>query len=123
MSKTNAKSEFLNHIYNRVVLCAQIERGDNYYDADEEIIERNFILTTGYNEEDWNNFLSKIDFVYDSGYGSQELFCTIWYADGTWSDRGEYDGSEWYQYHKCPDIPDYIRRIDKEREQKLNQII
>jgi len=61
--------------------------------------------------------------LYDSGYGGQEVFGTIWYVDGTWSDRGEYDGSEWYEYHKCPDIPDNVRRIDKEREQKLNQII
>jgi hypothetical protein len=121
---TNAKQEFLNHInhISGVVLCAEIQKGDDYGD-DEEIIERTFILTTGYTEEDWKEFLSKLNFMYDSGYGGQELFGTIWYKDGTWSDRGEYDGSEWWQYNKCPDIPDSVRRIDKEREQKLNKVI
>jgi hypothetical protein len=129
MSKTNAKQEFLIHIRSQFVppiesnvLCASIQKGDDYGD-DEEIIERTFILTTGYSQEDWNEFLSKLDFIYDSGYGGQELFGTIWYTDGTWSDRREYDGSEWYEYHICPEIPENVRRIDKEREQKLNKIL
>ena len=121
---TNAKQEFLNHINqnNVEVFCATIQKGDDYGD-DDEIIERTFILTTGYTQKDWNDFLSKLDFMYDSGYGGQEVFGTIWYKDGTWSERGEYDGSEWYEYHKCPDIPENVRRIDKERDQKLNKII
>ena len=127
MAKTNAKLEFFSHIatiiqIQRQVLCASIQKGDDYGD-DEEIIERTFILTTGYSEEDWNEFLSKLDFIYDSGYGGQELFGTIWYTDGTWSERGEYDGSEWWSYQSCPEIPENVRRIDKEREQKLNKII
>jgi hypothetical protein len=127
---TNAKTEFLNHIaitsargshYGRV-LCAIVQNGDDYGD-DDEIIERTFILTTGYTQDDWNEFLSKLDFMYDSGYGSQQIFATIWYVDGTWSDRGEYDGSEWYQYHICPEIPENVRRKDKERDQIINKVI
>jgi hypothetical protein len=128
MAKTNAKQEFLSHIghsgvqVQREVLCAIIQKGDDYGD-DDEIIERTFTLTTGYSKEDWSDFLNKLDFMYDSGYGGQELFGTIWYTDGTWSERGEYDGSEWWNYQKCPDIPENVRRIDKEREQKLNKIL
>ena len=94
---TNAKQEFLNHIGQknsnlsgnsiRKVLCASIQKGDDYGD-DDEIIERTVILTTGYTKENWNDFLSKLNFMYDSGYGGQELFGTIWYVDGTWSERG-----------------------------------
>ena len=51
------------------------------------------------------NFLDQIDFEYDNGFGCQELFGTIWYEDGTWSSRGEYDGSEWWEYNSCPKIP------------------
>ena len=40
---------------------------------------------------------------YNDGYGSQELFGTIWMTDGTWYTRGEYDGSEWWEHHACPD--------------------
>ena len=127
MAKTNAKQEFLSHIgqsgiqIQRQVLCAIIQNGD--YGDDDENLQRTFILTTGYTKEDWGDFLNKLDFMYNSGYGGQELFGTIWYTDGTWSERGEYDGSEWWNYQSCPEIPENVRRIDKEREQKLNKII
>jgi hypothetical protein len=42
---------------------------------------------------------------YYSGYGGQTLFGTIWYTDGTWSTRGEYDGSEWWDHKTRPDVP------------------
>ena len=32
---------------------------------------------------------------------------TIWYTDGTWSDREEYDGDEWWEHRVCPEIPDH----------------
>lgn len=46
--------------------------------------------------------LSQLDFEYDNGFGSQVLFGYIWYVDGTWSERSEYDGSEWWSYKECP---------------------
>jgi hypothetical protein len=48
--------------------------------------------------------LPQLDFEYDSGYGGQELFGYIWYEDGTWSSRGEYDGSEWWEHVSRPDF-------------------
>ena len=114
----NAKSEFINHIGGRLVLCAQIQKGDDYDDGSSV-----FNLTTGCDSEDWSKFLSDIDFEYDAGYGGQNLFGTIWYSDGTWSDRGEYDGSEWWVYNHCPNIPNELDRKDKVREIKLNQIL
>ena len=122
--KENAKIEFLNHISNRVVICASIRRGYDW-DSDSRAFAyaSAFNLTTGWDKEDWDNFLSDLDFDYDSGYGGQNLFGTIWYVDGTWSDRGEYDGSEWWDYHYCPQIPVELDRKDKVREQKLNQIL
>ena len=114
----NAKSEFINHIGGRLVLCAQIKKGDEYNDN-----QPVFNLTTGCDSEDWIKFLSDLDFEYDAGYGGQNLFGTIWYSDGTWSDRGEYDGSEWWVYNHCPNIPNELDRKDKVREIKLNQIL
>jgi len=115
---TNAKDEFLRHISNREVLCAQIQKGDDY---DEE--QSVFNLTTGWTKEDWDSFLSNLDFEYDSGYGGQNLFGTIWYVDGTWSERAEYDGSEWYAHRSCPNITQELNRVDKVRDKKLNQIL
>ena len=114
----NARQEFIKHIGVRKVLCAQIKHGDDY-DDDSKV----FNLTTGSTEEDRTQFLNDIDFEYDSGYGGQRLFGTIWYEDGTWSERGEYDGSEWWEHRERPQIPVELDRKYKVREQKLNQIL
>lgn len=62
-------------------------------------------LKVGYTDADFNTFLDALDFSYDSGYGTQELYGNIWFEDDTWSERGEYDGSEWWEYHCMPKIP------------------
>lgn len=49
--------------------------------------------------------LPELNFEYDNGYGSRELYGTIWYEDGTWSERCEYDGSEWWEHKQCPELP------------------
>lgn len=119
----NAKQEFISHIGTRKVLCAQIQSGDYLYSVDEEETSIFFNLTTGWSSEEWNSFLSDLDFEYESGYGGQNLFGVIWYVDGTWSSRGEYDGSEWWEWNKCPDIPTELDRKDKVREIKLTDIL
>jgi hypothetical protein len=55
-----------------------------------------------------------LDFEYDNGYGGQELFGYVVFKDNTWLERGEYDGSEWWEYQKCPtynEIKEKIRGI------------
>ena len=47
--------------------------------------------------------LNELNFDYSNGYGRQELFGYIWYKDGTWSERWEYDGVEGWDYKKVPD--------------------
>jgi len=49
-----------------------------------------------------------VDFGYDEGYGAQYVFGYIWLTNGVWMDRGEYDGSEWWEWHKYPQIPDEL---------------
>jgi hypothetical protein len=98
----NAKEEFLGHIGNRKVLCAEISYQDCW---EHDSPGSKHTLPVTYTEEEYNEFINSLDFGYDAGYGGQELFGTIWYKDGTWSDRGEYDGSEWWQYHICPVVP------------------
>lgn len=50
--------------------------------------------------------LSKID--YDDGYGSQSLFGLILMNDGSWYERGEYDGSEWWSHKQMPSVDEVI---------------
>lgn len=103
---TNAKEEFLYHVEHieSDILAADIYKDYNYGEKADTIAQ----LTVGFSQEDYDNFLTKLDFTYDSGFGGQHLFGTIWYEDGTWSSRGEYDGSEWRKYNFVPDIPEEL---------------
>lgn len=49
--------------------------------------------------------------VYDSGYGSQKLYGTVWFEDGTWADRCEFDGSEWWEHRVRPSAPSERKEI------------
>lgn len=90
---TNARDELLNFLAGKPpVICLSFARDCNYSPGPE---------TTGTLDE----VLPHLDFDYCSGFGSQELFGTIWFADGSWADRGEYDGSEWWQHQSRPDLP------------------
>jgi hypothetical protein len=101
----NAKAEFLRHIKDRKILCAVISYADCW---EFQRKTKDYELPVSYAQEQYNEFVNSLDFKYDAGYGGQELFGTIWYTDGTWSDRGEYDGSEWWNYHVCPNIPENL---------------
>jgi hypothetical protein len=105
----NAKEEFIKHIQDRKVLCAHIIYGDYYYQDDDPDPRLHIKLKSGYTLEDYDNFLKLLDFNYNAGFGGQKLFGNIWYKDNTWSDRGEYDGSEWWQYQSIPEIPEELK--------------
>jgi hypothetical protein len=112
----NAKEEFLEHIKfaggKENLLCASIKL---------DKIEA--YLTTEYTEEEYEEFLNSLDIQYDSGYGSQNMYGDIWYKDGTWSDRGEYDGSECWNHMKMPTIREELRNYARERDVKINDIL
>lgn len=99
---SNARDEFMGEVDGKAVICAHVKHGKNYWD-DEEIT--GYLLPVGHTSEDYEEFLKALNFEYDDGYGGQELYGTIWYADCTWSSRGEYDGSEWWEYNVLPEIP------------------
>jgi hypothetical protein len=99
-----AAEELLKHIGTRTAKYVQIYYDD--WDNPEEI--------SGTLEQ----VLPLLNFDYDRGYGHQYIFGTIWYTDGTWSERSEYDGSEWWSYRKCPPLPEgaikeAVKRIEK----------
>ena len=93
--------------------------------TEEEIQEKIKVFLIDDEETPRGLFRNLIDINkdYDAGYGSQELYGTIWYKDGTWSTRGEYDGSEWWDYHCVPEIPVKLNRIDKVRDIKIDKIL
>lgn len=46
---------------------------------------------------------------YDAGYGSQELFGVVKFNNGTWLERDEYDGSEWWTHVYPPEMPEKLK--------------
>ena len=50
--------------------------------------------------------LPLLNVEYDDGYGSQELEGIVLFKDGTWLEREEYDGSEWWRYLTPPTVDD-----------------
>jgi len=55
----------------------------------------------------WEEFTALADHEYDDDYGApyvaQDL--VIVFSNGCWMTRAEYDGSEWWQYHEPPKVP------------------
>lgn len=96
----NAKAEFLEHIKQRTVKCLSIQY-DDYGDKRKEYYYN--VETDTLSELEC--VLNQLNFEYDNGYGHQYIYGTIWYTDGTWSTRYEYDGSESWYHHTCPPLP------------------
>ena len=139
---TNAKKEFTNFVtktsnitlkelennnivgdaiwdHVRRIKCVEIHCSKwNWEKDDPDCTSKDILLKAGYSQKEFNKFLEELDFEYYNGYGSQELYGTIWFQDGespnphtsnidiigTWATRGEYDGSEWWVHHECPDL-------------------
>lgn len=103
----NAKTEFLQHVENRHIECAVIK----FDDGEDEV---DILLQVDYDETDLQKFLDSLNVEYNEGYGTQYVYGTIWYSDKTWSTRGEYDGSEWWEHHTLPEIPHTLyKSVDK----------
>lgn len=117
MSK-NAKQEFLDITKNYKIIAASISFG---YDDDADKIK----LSPLYTIEEYNLFLSFLDREYDNGYGGQRLFGVIFCEDGVWMQRGEYDGSEWWDIYKYPDMRETFTELEVlryERNKKLKKL-
>ena len=98
---TNAKEEFLLHTTGKVVKCAEIA----LFDYDTYKLNGLADLPVDYTQDELEAFLKALDIRYNDSYGTQELFGVIWYMNGTYSTRWEYDGSEGWEHHNCPVIP------------------
>lgn len=116
----NAKAELIQHLTalqelkGKVISikCATISTDRNsYWDSNDNYVQPPpILLKEGYTPAEYEEFLKKLNFEYDNGYGGQELFGTIWLSeDNTWYERGEYDGSEWWEYNECPVVPDELK--------------
>lgn len=118
MTIRNARDEFIAHAMPSDmprIKCALLSDCDDWVRDDkgfyDEVAGKTYPLPVNYTKEQLADFLGLLNFEYDAGYGGQELYGTIWYENGTYSQRGEYDGSEWWEHCKCPEIPAELRDI------------
>jgi hypothetical protein len=100
----NARKEILRYVDKSDILCAEIRH--EKFTWGEKLEPQHYSMKIGDNVTE---FLKQLDFNYDDGYGLQELFGTVWLKDGTWLERREYDGSEWWVHQVMPSIPDYLK--------------
>lgn len=111
----NAKIELLEQIKkaNSSIKCAEIKK--------EYIFDKfhTFFLKEKYTQEEMRKFYEDLDFEYDGGYGLQELHGIVWLSDGTWLERREYDGSEWWEHKVCPKIPNNLLTSSPLRADKI----
>lgn len=102
---TNAKAEFLRLLKQagdyKELICATINVGYSYTSED----KKPYILKRFHTSKQYEAFLHNLDQTYDEGYGGQELHGTVWFANGKWAERGEYDGSERWELHEYPEFP------------------
>lgn len=104
----NAKDELIAHIDGRPVKCIHLHGREYNYD---EKKAPSMFLPVGHTQEQFDQFVAVLDVEYDNGYGGQNLYGHIWYVDGTWSERGEYDGSEWWDYKTAPELPEGLDQL------------
>lgn len=61
----------------------------------------------------WNNFCLNANFMYDAGYGGNEIPMDLKVVGKDfWLERHEYDGSEWWEFKTIPTEPEEIRELD-----------
>ena len=77
---------------------------------DEPMFDRIVKLPESWNTDEWVAFLEGLHFHYDDGFGSQHLFGVVWFKDGSWLERDEYDGSEKWVLKRTPDVPQILQR-------------
>ena len=99
----NIKQEFERTVEGKTVVCCELSTETDSL----EFLEY-YRLKRDYTAKDYEHFLNTIDKTYDNGYGGQKLFGYIWFSDGTWAERGGYDGSEWWSVKQCPKIPEEL---------------
>lgn len=95
VSNRNAAEELIKHVGERTVAYGKVIRGDDMTDSE-------YLAVAFGSHDEYLAALPLLNFKYDHGFGGQNLFGWVVFDDGTWLERGEYDGSEWWEYKQCP---------------------
>ena len=103
----NAKDQFLTHVQNKPIFCAEFYILKQVQKKLFHVYETHHIkLPVDWDETQWNEMLSQLQkFTYNS---PQDMISgTIWYHDLTWSEKENSPKSEW-RYLRYPKVPRYL---------------
>lgn len=112
----NAKEELLETLQEIGKSIEDIEFAGVYYDYSNYDIEESGARCA---TEDTNFLLNFLNFSYDEGFGMQYIYGYILFSDGSWLERREYDGAEWWKFMTLPtkeSIEDYINSRESSRD-------
>ena len=90
----NAKEELLKKAGNARIVWAKVYV--EWEDREDSILKPN------HTQKELEEFLNSLDFVYNNGYGTDYIGGTVMLSDGSWLERREYDGSEWWEKRHLP---------------------
>lgn len=98
----------LKDAHNVTIKAANLSVGDGFTERPTA-----YTLYPDHSGDEYTAFLEQLATLdYDNGFGSQELHGYVWFTDGTWAERREYDGSEWWVRVTKPAFP--ARGTDKD---------
>lgn len=86
----NVKTEILEHIGDKEVEFIRVAYRKSYGD--------DLVKVAGQLQD----ILPLLDFEYDNDYGGKRMDGYIWYTDGSWSSREDYDGKGWWRHQVRP---------------------
>lgn len=115
----NAKEEILKLLNGKEIKCAIVNCEPTFL----------FTLKVGHTSEEYVQFLDKLDFEYAVGFGLYPIvFGTIWFKDGTWAERIDYDGYCSWAIRTSPEIPEYLKKevitvTEEQQKQKGNGVL
>jgi hypothetical protein len=105
----NARAEFIDEVEGKSVLCADVSY-ESFHKEQQKYVVKNYWLLCAYDLAEYDAFLRSLDFLYNAGFGGQELYGVIWYTDGTWSERYVYDGEEEWVQRRVPVVPEHLKK-------------
>lgn len=113
----NAKEELLKALQRSGKSIEDIEFAGVYYNCSNYDIGE--IGGAGCVTEDTDFLLDFLNFSYDADFGMQYIDGYILFSDGSWLERREYDGAEWWKFMTLPtkeSIEDYINSWKSSRD-------
>lgn len=68
-----------------------------------------YVLTPNHTEKELKAFLeASFELNYNNSYGARELDGCVFFTDGSWLERNDYDGLEWWEHKTVPSFENVV---------------